>query len=127
MQKMILNNKKEFYVKSVMDFGNALEITFSEGTSYEEVAMVYDKYNNETFDEENLRRFELYNEQEELQGVHIGYTQTQNISAFNGVVIVKIQKELELKTDVVLLQQENKRLAQYVSDLEITLMMNGVI
>lgn len=137
MYKMILQDGKEFSVESLIDVNGVLEIEFSQGTAYLDVASVYDPISEE-FNEDALRRFELINGKEEIEGIHIGYTEVKNISAFNGVVKVQVAKELELKTDVVQLKKDSEELKvmkenfvsleselmitnQYVTDLELEL------
>lgn len=100
MYKMILQNEKEFQVESLIDNNGILEIEFSPGTTYLDVASVYDPSTGESFSLDVLRRFNLIDEKGELVGTHIGYTEVVNISAFNGVIKVHIKRELELKTEV---------------------------
>lgn len=116
----------EFNVDSVVDLGDVLEITFASGVTYMEVSGVYDPYNNEMFQIEELRRFELFGENGEHQGVHMGYTETHDISAFGGVVKVKIKQEDKLKTEVELLKQQNAILHGAVSELTMIVAMSRV-
>lgn len=118
MQKLKLNNGKEFNTESIIDMGGMLEITFV-NTTYQEVADTYDSYTNTNFDSDALRRFELYSDANELQGAHLGYTETQDISSFNGVVKVKIKQEDPLKTEVELLKHQNEILNGAISELTI--------
>lgn len=107
MQKMILNNGIELKVKTlIINYGGELTIEFEEGVTYEDVAPYYDPIMSKTYDEDNLRRFELYSENGGLDGVHLGYTITKNISCLNGVVKVLLEKESELRTEVKSLQKE---------------------
>lgn len=99
--KMILNNSIELEVKNIVDTLGDLEIEFTDGTRYEEISSIYDEsIGQANYSQNALRRFELYSDQGELQGTHLGYSITKNISAFNGVVKVTLQKEDELKTEV---------------------------
>lgn len=113
--KIKLGNEIQFNVAGIVDTFGVLEITFDEETTYAEVAKVYDPI-NESFSKGSLRRMEIYNE-DTLQGTHLGYTETQDISSLNGVVKVKIKKEDELKTEVELLKAENVILNGAISEL----------
>lgn len=100
MYRMILQNEKEFHVEALIDNSGVLEIEFSPGTTYLDVATAYDPSVSESFSLEALRRFNLIDEKGEVVGTHVGYTEVVNISAFNGVVKVNIKRESELKTEV---------------------------
>lgn len=119
--KIKLGNEIQFNVDGIVDSFGILEITFAEGTNYSDVANVYDPI-SESYNQEYLRRMEVYNE-EQLQGTHLGYTETQDISCLNGVVKVKIKKEDELKTEVELLKQENVTLNGAISELTMIVAM----
>lgn len=112
--KMVLGNGKEFNVERVVDYGY-LEISFLQGTSYDEVARVYDStYSPTDYSVDALRKFDLYSDDGVLQGSHFGYTETRQINALAGNVSVQIDKENELKTEVELLKEENEKLKQAV-------------
>lgn len=117
MNKIVLNNKIELSIVSIVDNMATLEITFNQGTSYSTISSIYDSFENPNFSKEALRRMEIYNESGELQGVHLGYTETQDISSFNGVVKVKIKQEDPLKTEVELLKHQNEILNGAISEL----------
>ena len=120
--KIKLGNEIQFNVEGIIDTFGVLEITFTEGILYADVANVYDPI-SEAFDKEVLRRMEIYNENGELQGTHLGYTETQDISALNGIVKVKIKKEDELKTEVELLKVQNETLNGAISELTMIVAM----
>lgn len=104
MQKIKLANSKEFFVENVLNIGGALEIIFSEGVTYKDVAECYDPYfDASVFSEDALRKFEIYSDNE-LQGTHLGYVETMSIEALKGQVSVKVKKEDETKTDVEILK-----------------------
>lgn len=121
MYKMILKNGKSFNVDSLMDVGGTLEIVFSEGTTYADVASVYDETFSGEYSIDALRRFELIDGKDEIVGVHVGYTEVKNISAFNGVVKVQINKENELKTEVeglkALIEEQDELIASLVMEV----------
>lgn len=120
MYKMTLQNGKEFSVETLIDMGGFIEIEFSQGTTYADVAKAYDSYiGGEEYSEEALRRFELHTEEGELIGTHIGYTEVKNISAFNGVVKVQVRKEDELKTEVEELKKSNEVIETLKIELEL--------
>ena len=108
--KMILGNKVEFNIESVIDIGNdTIEIRFENGYTYNEVAVHYDSYlESDAYSVEALRKIELYagENNDELQGTHYGYTITKNISCFEGNVVVQIQKENEMKTEIENLKEQ---------------------
>lgn len=118
MYKMILQNGKEFSVETLIEVNDILEIEFSQGTAYADVAKVYDPA-SESFSEDVLRRFELIDGKNEQVGTHIGYTDVKNISAFNGVVKVQVAKENELKTEVATLRKDNEELKGVKQDFEL--------
>lgn len=119
--KIKLENGIQFNVDSIVDTFGVLEITFEEGTTYADVAKVYDPI-SESFNKDTLRRMEIYNE-DALQGTHLGYTETQDISSINGVVKVRIKKEDELKTEIELLKTENTTLNGAISELSMIVTM----
>ena len=108
--KMILGNKVEFNIESVVDIGNdTIEIRFKKGYTYNEVAVHYDSYlKSDVYSVDALRKIELYSGEnnDELQGTHYGYTITKNISCFEGNVVVQIQKENEMKTEIESLKEQ---------------------
>lgn len=119
MYEMILHNGKKFKVNTLIDIGGVLEIEFSQGTTYAEVANIYDASLGGEYSEAALRRFELIDEEGQPVGTHLGYTDVVNISAFNGVVKVQVKKELELKTEV----EELKKLVHEQDELIASLIM----
>ena len=122
--KIKLGNEIQFNVSGIVDNFGTLEITFAEGTTYEEVSKVYDPISS-TYNQESLRRMEVYSE-EELQGTHLGYTETHDISCLNGIVKVKIKKEDELKTEVELLKLQNVMLNGALSELSMIVSMGAI-
>lgn len=112
--------EKEFEVKSLIDNFGKLEIEFSEGTTYEEVAAVYDPI-KETFSKELLRSMTVYNDEDELQGVHLGYTEPHSIFVMNGVIKVVINKEDEMRTELEELKKQNAFLTESLERIAIQL------
>ena len=127
--KMVLKDGKEFDVVCVIDIGNnTIEIGFN-GHSYDEVAKVYDKtYEGNTFNEDNLRQFQLFSSDDVLQGTHIGYTVPKSILSFEGSTKVTIQKENELKGEVISVREDALSGMEATTEIfELVLMQEGVI
>lgn len=94
--KIIFNSKQELEVISIIEkYNKELEITFPIEVTYEQIKTIYDPYENKEFSEESLSRFEIYNDENQLQGVHFGYVETKDITCFNGQIKVSIKQEAE--------------------------------
>lgn len=123
--KIKLNAGVEFNITGIVDTFGILEITFAEGTTYADVAEIYDPI-SELFDKETLRRMEIYNDEDQIQGTHLGYTETEDISSLNGIVRVKIKKEDTLKTEIELLKTQSVTMNGAISELSTIISMGGM-
>lgn len=101
MQHMKLANGKIFEVESVNEAfvfnkPNGIEVTFSSSTTLSDVLATYDG----AFDVNALARFEMYDADMNLQGVHNGYVLVENVLINSGVIKVRLSMEEQIHTDV---------------------------
>lgn len=92
--KIILNNKMELPIKSVIqNYNKEIDILFAESVTYETARKLYDPYNNPDYDVTILERFDIFDDYDMLQGTHFGYVEPMNITCFNGELKVSLKKE----------------------------------